>query len=396
MADFITVPFDAEIPEEIQQRFFAHVQAYFPEWEPHAGSLEVAQTEILAQIIYELTTLAADVPLAIFQYLGNLIRISPDPAIAATVLMTFAATDALGHTLPADTLVAWEAGTDTGIGFYTTEEVVIPPLSTTADVLMRCEVEGFIGNGFSGSPQLISLLDWVDQSALVAVAPTAGGQDQENLTDYLNRLSRRLQLLKDRPIRDFEVEIWAATVMNGIVGRAICFDNYNGDTNTPDQERHCTIVSHDLVGADLTTPNVAVLMAGLALTREINFNFHYKHPTRTLIDVKAAVVAEPGWDLTALIANVKFALAQVLDPLAWGLPSSAQGPRWQNTTVVRRNWIYSQVSKATGVRYVDESVVPLQIRANGGAWTTADINLTGLAPLVTSDTTTMDITAVAS
>lgn len=380
---FVNVLFDAETPEEIQGRFFDHINVYFPEWEPREGSLEYVQAEMIAQLWYELMTLASDVPPTIMQNLGTLIRIPPFPAATATVQLRYTASDNLGHTLPSDTLVAWDAGNDTGVGFYTTSEAVIPPGSTFVDVTAYCEVEGFVGNGFAGSPQLITLIDWVE--TVVALAPTDGGQDQESISDYLNRFSQRLQLLKDRPIREHEVAIWATTVLP-FVGRAIAFDNYNAATMTPDQERHCTLVTHALDGEDNTEDEVTELMAALALTREIGFVFHHRHPDRIGVGVQVAVVPEAGWDPAAIEANVIASLTSALDPLIWGLPTSAQGPEWQNTTILRYGWVYSQVARVTGVRYVATNTLQIRVSTMDPIdWVEDDVALEGLAPLTYAD-----------
>jgi hypothetical protein len=396
----ITIPFDARTAEEMQELVYDYWTTKFPDWVPNASNPEVIQTEAITALLFELFNLAAAVPPEIFAYLGRLIKIEPEGAVAATVATTWTAlTDFHGQAkvIPVDTLVGWSIDADTLVGFRTINEVTIPVNSDTTapgEVLLRAEVEGSSGNGFSGEAEIVTLLDFVD--TVVAVGTTTGGKNAEDFTAYLARLSTRLKLLADRPIREADVAIWATTVMDTIVGRAIAFDNYNADLALANQERHSSLSAHGPFGADLTTPEVDLLMAALALTREINFNFHFVQPTRTQIDVKAVVVAEPGQDLTALVANVKQALAQVLDPLVWGRPISGQGNEWRNETTVRIGWVYAQIVRVEGVRYIDESSVQLQIRANGGAWQTTDYALAGLAPLVESDITDMDITAVAS
>jgi hypothetical protein len=154
-------------------------------------------------------------------------------------------------------------------------------------------------------------------------------------------------------------------------------------------------VGHDILGQALTTDKKNEVMAALALTREINFNFHAKDPTFTQIDVKAVVVAEDGVDKVALAANIEQSIASGANPLVWGGSSNPQDSgSWRNETIARRGVFYTMVTRVPGVRYIDETTTPLQIRANGGAWVTTDITLSGLAPLVTSDIADMDITVL--
>jgi hypothetical protein len=396
MADLITIPFDSRTSEEMQEAVYDYWITQFPDYVPRPGNPEVAQTEAFTALLFELFNLAASVPNELLGYLGTLLRISPVGARAATVPSTWTTHDDyhdVPKTIPADTLVGWVIDGDTRVGFTTVNSVTIPAgQDTTAAgaIMLQAVVEGSDGNGFSGSPDLISLIDFVTDVS--AVGLTANGRDAEDFTTYLNRLSRRLLLLKDRPVRDYEVAIWLTTVVEG-VQRAIAFDMYNGDTNTANQERHVTWVGHDVLGAPLTTDKKAEVSAALALTREVNFNFHAKDPSYTQIDVKCVVVAEQGVDTAGLADAIKISLASSLNPLVWGSPSNPQdSSTWRNTALVRRGIVYGLITRVEGVSYIDESVVPLQIRGNSGPWVTTDIFMGGLAPLVTSDITAMDIT----
>jgi hypothetical protein len=392
MANFVGVAFDIQTPDELQQRFYEHVQTYFPDWQPREPSLEVAQAEILSQNMFELMTMAADVPPAHMQEYGRLIQIPPTAAVPASTTVTFTAIDTVGHTIPANTTIAWDIGEDTGIGFYTPAEYIIPPGSSSLVVPVVCEQEGIIGNGFSGSsddvdgPQLVTLLDFID--GIAAVSETTGGEDQEPISNYLNRLSTRLKLLRDGVVRADDTVIYVTTVIDGI-GRAICFDNYNSDTDTI-ASRHVTIVSHDLDGANLSTDKKTEMLAALARTREINFNFHARDPDRHNIGVVASVSPEPDQDPGALALNVRSSLVSALDPTQWGQPTSAQGPIWLNTQQLRIGWVYSKIDRVEGVRQVEG---PITITVDGVP-SSVDVTLSGMAPLTQVDPADIIITVI--
>jgi hypothetical protein len=391
---FVGVAFDIQTPEELQTRFYEHIQAAFPDWEPREPSLEVTQAEIFCQMLFELMTMASDVPPSHFEWFGRLIQIPPESAIAATVQVTFTSLDTVGHTIPADTLIAWNPGEDTGLGFYTPAEYSIPAGLNSVTVPMICEVEGTIGNGFSGSsidvdgPQLVSQLDFID--SITAVAPTDGGFDQEPITDYLNRLTSRLKLLRDGVVRADDASLYVVTVVDGI-GRALCFDNYKGDTGTPNVEKSITIVGHDLDGADLTTDKINELLALLARRREVNFNFYYRHPDRHDIGVTASISVEPDSDPAAIALNVAESLVSAFDPLVWGQPSSAQGPTWLNTSELQVGWIYSRIDRVEGVRRI---VGDITYTVDGVSHVGEDTILSGLAPLTQIDASNIHITVV--
>jgi hypothetical protein len=176
----------------------------------------------------EVRDLASDVPDSIFGFFGSsLMAIPPIDAVPASADTTWHTLDTLGHTIPLGTYVGIRNTAGDLIAFQTVADVIIAPgdnVTATGGVSIRAVDGGIGGNGLSNVPELIDVLDWV--TTIDISAPTGGGVDAETNDDYLNRLTKRLQLLSQVPIIPSDFALAAGEADPGVF-RAIGIDGYN-------------------------------------------------------------------------------------------------------------------------------------------------------------------------
>lgn len=223
---YITVPFEAD-PSTLEQNVYSYIQDLFPGFAPKDTHLSVIFTEALMQEMATLIRLASDVPRDIFLYFGKLVGVEPKFSTPAVSNVQFTAMDTDGYTIPSGTAVRIHVQGDEYAAFVTVEDAVIPSGATTVQVGITALEEGARSSGLNGAIELLDVLDYISTVSLVAA--TTGGQDSEDIDEYLDRLAARLQLLADRPITPLDFEIYARTVST--VDRALAVDLYNPGKN---------------------------------------------------------------------------------------------------------------------------------------------------------------------
>ena len=93
MADYIIEPLDTDA-EEIFQGFVDFIQAYFPDWQPSEGQLDVIIGRYFAMQTAFTADMASRVLRAIYRYFGNsLAGIAPLPGSAAIARIHFTIAD---------------------------------------------------------------------------------------------------------------------------------------------------------------------------------------------------------------------------------------------------------------------------------------------------------------
>jgi hypothetical protein len=117
----------------------------------------------------------------------------------------------------------------------------------------------------------------------------------------------------------------------------------------------------------------------LQAQREVNFLTFVGDPTYTQFDVTTTVTVYPGYDPAYVQALVIDALTAYLQPTNWGVPpfGDTGAQSWINDTTVRYLELTEQVNRVDGVHFVNT----LTFGIHGGAQGTADIVMTGPAPL---------------
>lgn len=456
---YISLPITVD-PNQLLANALDAIAALIPGWVPREGHLEVAILEQVAQMVSESAAVAAQVPLAIFQYFGSLVGINPIAGTAATMPVTFTMVDNRGYTIPAGTVVAYQLSGNTSILFVVQSAVTIPSGSTSGTGTLICETVGTFANGLAAAT-----LNMVDQlafiSSVASTAASSGGVDAETTTAYLNRLSNELQLIAPRPIlpQDFAalalnvVGVFRALAINGlnpgrtdtgcgttsgspvvtdaaitvndvgkpVSGTGIPASTYVGpssiagtsirlsssatsqvDVNATatgtvsvtladltGQQRCVTVCGVDSKGNALTSTIQNNLLSYLQGLREVNFLVFVIPPTQTGIDVTVSVAAQHGQNTATVQAAINTALQAFLNPANWG-GGNQSPPVWNaGQTIVRYLDVANVVRSVAGI----DHIVSLQIATHSGSLGTADVTLPGDAPLPTSGTLSVTVTA---
>jgi hypothetical protein len=299
--------------------------------------------------------------------------------------------DGAGYTVEAGALVA--VSPPASIDSYAFEVVdgftLTPGQTVQEDVTIRAVEAGAEASGLTGDVQVLDPLDFIESVTLDG--PTSGGQDAEDADAYLDRLSDLLTLLTPRPILPQDFAILAQREVAG-VARATSIDLYKYDTGTPDTPRCVTVVGVDADGQALSPEVKAEVDALLQSMREVNFLVYVGDPSYTAMAVDVDVSAYPGYQAADVEARVQAALLSSLSPASWGLPpyGDTSGRSWINTTSVRYLEVAEVVNEVEGVHYIKT----MSIGVAGGSMGTADVAMSGVAPLPTSDPA--DITASAT
>lgn len=375
---YIDVPIETD-PVDVAEEAFGYLEEQVPGWLPSPGNLEAWLVEALAQQASELRTLAALVPEQIFAYFGEtVLGLPPHAATQAEGTTTWTAADSAGYTIGAGTLVGLTpAGEQDTLAFEVVDEFEIETGQTTASgITVRALEAGAEANGLTGDVEMLDPLDFVDSVELNV--PTSGGADAEPFDEYLNRLSDLLTLLAPRPILPSDFAVMAQQAFPQ-VGRATAIDLYKADTGTPNVPRCTTVVVADEAGEALSAPVMAEVDAYLEERREVNFLVYVISPTYTSIAVTFAVVCYPGYVPNEVRDLVIENLQAYLSPANWGMPPYGDpgSQSWLNETKVRYLELAEQINRTDGVNYVSTLTFCVQ----GGSMGTADVTLSGIAPL---------------
>lgn len=384
---YLKLPIETN-PDAIEEALYDLYSTAFPGWEPTAGDPLVWIAKWGAAQVTDLASLASDVSGEVFHDFGRLVvGLSPIEAAPALAEATFVAVDDAGYTIPAGTQIEVATSGDEAVGFETVADATINPGSTTVTgVELRALVDGSEANGVTGVATSVDSFYWIDSITLTTTS--SGGVDAENPDTYRNRLAAEVQVLTAVPVLPRDVEVLSRRVAG--VGRATALDGYNPADSTFDNERMVTVAVVDAAGEALGTPTKDEVDALLQARREINFVFNVIDPTYNTVKVDVDAVSMPGYDPAAVDAAIVAALNAYLSPANWGGPISLdQDPAtWRNKTTVRRFDLIALVDNVPGVDYVTGLTLALEADVLGSA----NVTLTGAAPLPRPGTITVDVT----
>jgi hypothetical protein len=376
---YIDVTIETE-PVDLAADAYSYLEGKVPGWLPSPGNLEAWLIESLAQIAGELRTLVGLVPEEIFKFYGETIMgLPPYDAVAATGTTVWTAVDTAGYTITAGTIVAVHpAASSDSYGFEVTADVVIPAGQTSGTATIQALEPGADASGITGTVEMVDVLDFI--SSVTLSGATTGGQDAEAADAYLDRLSDLMTLLAPTPILPNDFAVMAQRMVPG-VARACAVDLYKLDTAQTNQPRCCTVYVIDSAGNPCSATIKNQVLSLLQSQREINFLVYVGDPTYTTINVTFAVTCYAAFDPTDVANRVNAQLTSYLQPYNWGLPpfGDTGSLSWINETVVRYLEVAEQINRVEGVRYIKTLTV------NGG---TADVALTGVAPLTKPGTIT--------
>lgn len=369
MAEYIDATITVD-PNELYDLAVEYLQSRIPGWEPADGNLDAWLIEALSQIGSQVAETAQGVPTEIFRRFGqDLVNLPPQDATAATGKTTWTMIDNAGYTIPEGTTIGFQADDGSTVAFQTIADVEVPEGSTTAEGVEVVAVEeGAFGSGFTGEAGLLDVLDYVQTVTLEA--QTTGGSDGETDEEYLERLVDELRLQTPRPILPDDFATLARRVAG--VERSVAIDGYNPADESLENERMIAVATVDADGNPNSSQVKSEVDALLQGMREVNFVVNVIDPTYTEIDVTYTAVAWPGWDAEAVQAAADAAVAEYLSPSSWGQPPTGQPDGWVNDTKVRYLEVAQVLNAVDGLRYVTD------LKVEGA---TADVNLTGAAPL---------------
>jgi hypothetical protein len=252
MADIYVDADVAPEAEELLDDAVTYIQDNgFPDWGTDTSDFTYILLSAIAQMVAVIASIAGVVPEAIFRWFGTLAGVPPEEATQASTTVTITVKDNQGYTIEDGTTFGLVSGGDDAIPFQLVGDLVIPPGSVAGDGLIVASVAGADGSG----------LDTVDLTKGDAIAfitsvvpdgPTQGGQDDEDNDAYLNRLSRRLQLMAPRPILPPD---FAELVREDIPGifRAVGLNGYNPTTNTWNNARCVSVAAMSDDGTNLAS-----------------------------------------------------------------------------------------------------------------------------------------------
>jgi hypothetical protein len=450
---YIELPVDVD-PDTLVADQLDAIAASYPGWVPSEGHLEVALLEAFAQMAAETAQVAAQVPIAIFMYFGQLVGILPEAGVAASAPSTWTAVDDAGYTVPAGTQIGIQVtGTDLEL-FETVADAVIPPGETSvSDIELVAINVGTADNGIEASPVVpVDTLAFLESIATTDV--TSGGIDPETQDDYINRLSAELQLLTPRPIlpSDFSalapqtVGVFRALTIDGLspgrsfsdgvinntsptltsataaftpgdVGRSVTGTGIPSSTTisayvnaTTVTMSHNATASHtalavtlgDLTGQERTVTVCGVDTAGAALSGPIQAalqtNLEALREINFVVDVIAPTFTEIDVS-TTVIANADADETAVQAAIVAALQEFLSPAIWGGGDQTPPVW-----SPGTNiVRYLDLATVirnipgvayisALQDCIHGGSLASVDVTLPGDAPLPQPGTLTVIVT----
>lgn len=382
---FVTTNGEIDV-STLKQEYVELLQARFPGWEPTAGDLLTWISEGSARIAADVFEQMTQLEQAAFKRYGEAIAsVPPVQAAPATVQSSWTMVDEDGYEIEAGTQVGIPGPEGSPIGFETVGDTTVAPGSTKASILLQAIEAGEAGNGLSGEPQLETALAFVvSPGGIELEAVTDGGVDEEEEQVYLNRLVETLRLLSISLILPEDFEVNARSYAG--ISRAKCIRTYRADTEESDVPLCQTVFPIGPDGKAVSSPIKAALLAGQE-AKLLNGVLHFvADADYTKVDVKASFVVEAGFDPETIKAAVESRLEAYLDPSKWGLPSNGEGSGWINRTSVYRNELISVVDRVGGV----DRVVNVELAKHGNALGTADITLTGVAPLVEPGTLTIE------
>lgn len=377
MVEYIGVPVESD-PDVITDAALDQLIERVQNFDPKEHHLEVQLLEVVSRINAETRLLGQTVPDSIWKAFGtSLVRVPPVEDENSTTVSRWTMIDPAGYTIEDGTTVAFRVAGDTLVPFQVVgDHVVLPGLTTAADIPLRAIESGSNQNGFGpGALELVDALAYVQ--AVEATRVSSGGVDSETDDEYFGRLRDEMTLLTPRFVLAADAAILARRIAG--VHRALGVDNYNPLDQTTNNEKMITVAVVDEGGQALSPEKREEVRAYLNSMREINFVVHVVSPSYTIINVNFAVAVEPGFDPPSVAERVRTAVASYLNPATWA-GGDRIPPEWRKEdNVVRYLEVAQVINETDGVHYVQLLTV------NGN---TIDVPLAGVAALPVVGTNT--------
>jgi hypothetical protein len=374
-------------PDELVEDAFAYLEFNVPGWVPAEGNLDVWVLEACARMASTTRDIAADVPDSIFQRFGtDLMGLPYNQAAPARAAATFTVVNPSGFTLPAGLAVAATDSAGIERVFRVETTVVAAALETSITAQLVANEVGAAYNGLTAASPVRQIDAYVGITAIEFDETTSGGADAESDVAYMVRLSRRQVTIS--PSFNVAADAALLSMDHESVGRALGIDLYNPTGPDPAAGGHISVAVTDIAGSALSGPVKAEVEAMLEAYRQTNIAIHVIDPTYSDIDVTTTVKALPGYDTATVDTAVTDAIISYLDPGLWGSPGRAgEDPSnpypWRNIDKVRFLEVAQVINAVDGVDYI------VSLTVNAGS---ADVTLTGPAPLPNADAIAVTVT----
>jgi hypothetical protein len=389
--------------EALVQGAIAQLQAQYPNFKPSPASPEYRMFLAFAAICCEIIVLLLKAPEELIRWMGEVVyQTPPTPATSATATATVEAVDNLGHTLEAGDiiLVTPEGGAPVAFEVAETVEIKAGETKTVAGAVKLRAVEPGVEGNIPGAAtcEPNELLAWVKPKGITLATAPVGGEEEETTQAYAQRIRELAKIVKPQPILPEDFANYVRLLVPGIE-RCVAVDLLELTHATPtaeeiEKEEGSAITAEGVercvtvipLTAEGTVPPKATLEEAynrLKAAREETFLPFIGLPTSHSIEVKVVGKFFKGYTEAVVEANVKAALEELLNPATFGTPPSGDTTSWINKKVLRYQDVVTALNNVAGFNYYTE------LKLNGG---TADIALTGIAPLVKAGTLTITLT----
>lgn len=372
---------------QLRQEAIELLEAKFPGWSASRADMLRWLIEGDAAIDAEVFTQMAKLEQAAFQRFGEAMAGVPRiQAAFSTVESIWTVVDELGHEIEAGTQVGipWSEGKP--IGFETVGDVVIPPGSTKATILLKAIEPGKAGDGLSGTPELETGLSFVvDPGGIELTAVTAGGEDEEDEATYLGRLVERLRLRSDSLVLPYDFEVDARSYAT--IARALCIRGYNPDDESSGNPGHQCVFPIGSAGLPVGAEKEAELLAGQQALLIEGVVHHVAPPEYTTVDIELEGIAESGFDPPTVAAAIAARLEEYLEPATAMTPVNGESSGWVTREKVYRNDLIIVAGRIGGLERIEQ----LELAEHGKALGLVDVVLKGVAPLTKAGTITVNV-----
>ncbi|HSZ70257.1 MAG TPA: baseplate J/gp47 family protein [Solirubrobacteraceae bacterium] len=385
--------------EALVQRVITQLQAQYPNWTPNPASPEYRMFLAFAAIACEVIVLCFQAPEELIRWIGEVVyQTPPTPATYATATATVEAVDTLGHTLEAGAVVLVTPEGGTPVAFEVTASVTIPPgESKTAAGAVKLQAvepgtEGNIPGTAAVEPN--ELLAWVKPKGITLAAAPAGGEAEETIVAYTQRIRELARLVKPQPILPADFANYVRLLIPGIE-RCVAVDMLELKHTTPTAEeiakeegseveaegveRCVTVIPLTAEGNVPPKATLELAYEKLKAAREETFKPYVGLPSLHPITIKLVGTFLPGYAKAAVAANLESALESLLSPPMFGVAATGDTTTWIN----KKNLFYQDV--VTAIDNVQGFGHYTELKVNGGESTVA---LSGIAPLVRTHTLT--------
>lgn len=367
--------FDAD-PADLAAQAQANHTIQFPDWIPTEGTAEVTLIEDLAVIASEMIFSINRLPGAIMATLLQLYNIFPLPGTFATATATVTFVDTQGYTIAAGT--PFQIVLPSGVyNFDTVGDATAAPGSQTVSVNLISEVSASAPNGTPIGTQLQQVVQTYNIDTIVLSSAISGGTDPETNTAWLNRGANKLQSISTTLVTPGDFE--AAALENPLVFRAHASDLWNPTANNGSGGQSVGWLTLSVMGeggAPLSADQRAALQTTLDSQCIGGLNIAVLTPTVTTVNIQVNVWQKAGYTASQVQANVQ---TQLLLPISQG--GLGMSPdQWDWSNILRYNTLVAVITQAPGVAYVTQMVTP-----------SADVPLSGIAPLVTLGSVTVNV-----